>query len=64
MIWIYAAVGLAVAGLVPLALLIARVLVAVRGLTREIERTAACLEPVRGASDARAGALNGREGVK
>ncbi|WP_344942911.1 hypothetical protein [Sphaerisporangium flaviroseum] len=48
MIWIYVAVGLALAGLVPVAVLTARVLVAIRGLTREIERATTLLEPVQG----------------
>ncbi|WP_214410997.1 hypothetical protein [Sphaerisporangium fuscum] len=47
MVWIYVAVGLGVAGLVPIAVLSVRVLVAMRGLTREIERTTRRLEPVR-----------------
>ncbi|RCG29783.1 hypothetical protein DQ384_19640 [Sphaerisporangium album] len=62
MMWIYVAVGLAVAGLVPLGFLTARVLVAVRGLTREIERTAGRLETVRPAPAPSAAALKGREG--
>ncbi|MEU9889123.1 hypothetical protein [Sphaerisporangium sp. NPDC051011] len=62
MMWIYVTVGLAVAGLVPLGVLTARVLVAVRGLTREIERTAGRLETVHAASTASAGVLKGQEG--
>ncbi|GII82052.1 hypothetical protein Ssi03_00420 [Sphaerisporangium siamense] len=64
MTWIYLAVGLAVAGLVPVALLTARVLVAVRGLTREIERTTRRLESVRPAATASAGRIEGPGGVK
>jgi hypothetical protein len=48
MIWIWAAVALAVAGLVPIAVLVARVLAALRGLTREIERAATRLGPAQG----------------
>ncbi|WP_424531937.1 hypothetical protein ACOZ38_17835 [Sphaerisporangium viridialbum] len=48
MIWIYVAVGVGVAGLVPLVVLGARVLVAMRGLAREIERATTRLAPVQG----------------
>ncbi|GII61217.1 hypothetical protein Skr01_13020 [Sphaerisporangium krabiense] len=64
MTWIYLAVGLAVAGLAPVALLTARVLVAVRGLTREMERTARRLESVRSTAIASAGRIEGPGGVK
>jgi uncharacterized membrane protein YciS (DUF1049 family) len=39
MFWIFAAVGLATAGLIVLGFLSVRVLVAARGLTREIDRS-------------------------
>jgi uncharacterized membrane-anchored protein YhcB (DUF1043 family) len=45
MIWIYAAVGLGVAGLAVLGVLTARVLVAARGLGREIDRARKRIEP-------------------
>ncbi|MEO3810162.1 hypothetical protein ABGB17_14270 [Sphaerisporangium sp. B11E5] len=47
MTWIYAAVALGVAGLVPLVVLTARLLVSARRLAGEIERAASRLEPVR-----------------
>jgi hypothetical protein len=62
MIWIYVAVGLGVAGLVPLVVLTARVLVAVRRLAREMERAATRLEPVQERLNAAIGAFGGREG--
>jgi hypothetical protein len=62
MVWIYVAVGLAVAGLVPLVVLTARVLVAMRGLTREMERAAARLEPVHRRLGAAIAASGEREG--
>ncbi|WP_248963134.1 hypothetical protein [Sphaerisporangium perillae] len=62
MTWIYVAVGLAVAGLVPLAVLAARVVVAVRGLSHEIERATRRLEPVQGRLRAAVGASGRQEG--
>lgn len=47
MTWIYGAVALGVAGLVPLVVLTARLLVSARRLAGEIERTTALLAPVR-----------------
>ncbi|MET8143807.1 hypothetical protein ABZU32_26180 [Sphaerisporangium sp. NPDC005288] len=62
MTWIFVAVGLAVAGLVPLAVLSARVVVAARGLSREIERANGRLAPVQGRLKAAIGASVRTEG--
>lgn len=62
MIWIYAAVGVAAAGLVPLVVLAARVLAAMRGLTREIERAAVRLPPAQVRLRAAIGASRRQEG--
>ncbi|MDH2430647.1 hypothetical protein [Sphaerisporangium sp. TRM90804] len=62
MIWVYAGVGLAVAGLVPLVLLGVRVVVAARRLADEIERATSRLEPVQARLDAVIGASRRREG--
>jgi hypothetical protein len=45
MTWIFVAVGLAVAGLVVLGVLTARVFIAMRALSREIGRVGRRLEP-------------------
>ncbi|MEU8271385.1 hypothetical protein AB0B89_30025 [Sphaerisporangium sp. NPDC049002] len=63
MIWIYVAVGVGVAGLVPLAVLATRVLVAMRGLAREIERATTRLAPVQGRLSAAIGASGSAGGV-
>ncbi|MET8162062.1 hypothetical protein ABZT47_37370 [Sphaerisporangium sp. NPDC005289] len=62
MTWIFVAVGLAVVGLVPLAVLSARVVVAARGLSREIERANGRLAPVQGRLKAAIGASVRTEG--
>ena len=60
--WIYTAVVLAVAGVVPIAVLTARVLVALRRLTRELERAGGRLGPAQARFEAVVGALGGQEG--
>jgi hypothetical protein len=62
MTWIYGAVALGVAGLVPLAVLTARLLVSARRLTSEIEQAASRLEPVRAQLLAVTGASMRQEG--
>ncbi|MFC4587125.1 hypothetical protein [Sphaerisporangium corydalis] len=62
MIWTYAAVGVAVAGLVPLVVLGVRVVAAMRGLASEIERATTRLEPVQARLNAAVAASRRREG--
>lgn len=62
MSWIIAAVGLAFAGLVVLAVLALRVLVAARALGRELARTRARLAAQNGGTPQRAPDISGSRG--